>query len=58
MDPEVKKRMDEAAMKAAKEFQVTWSAEEVAKWLGKWTHEAGLKRLGRIILNAFGITRY
>lgn len=46
-------KMDAAAAKAAKEFQATWSAKEVATWFKKWYMEAGYKRLSKILIAAF-----
>jgi len=55
VDHDIMDEMDAAAEQAAKEFQVTWTAEELAKWLKKWYMKAGYKRLNRIIFKAFGL---
>jgi uncharacterized protein YehS (DUF1456 family) len=51
---EIMAEMEEAAAKAAVEFQVTWTAEQVAAWMKKWYMTAGYKRLSKILLQAFG----
>jgi len=51
---EVMANMQAAADEAAKEFQATWTAKEVAVWMKKWYMKAGYKRLCKILLRAFG----
>jgi len=51
---EAEAQMEAQAAVAAKEFQVTWSAEEVAKWFNK-NRMASYKRLVRILYQAFGL---
>ena len=41
--------MDKAAEQANTEFDLTWTAKQVAGWWGKWYKQAGHKRLGRIL---------
>jgi len=53
--PEAEAKMEAAAAIAAKEFQVTWSAEEVAKWFNR-NRMASYKRLVRILYQAFGLS--
>jgi len=48
-------KFDDAAAEAAKEFKPSWSAQEVAEWMAKWTPKAGIRRLGRILMQAFGL---
>jgi hypothetical protein len=50
----IQEQMDAAAANAAKEFQATWTAQEVAKWWKKWYLTAGHKRLGRILVQSAG----
>lgn len=47
-------KMDAAAAEAAKEFQASWTAPEVATWWKKWYMTAGHKRLGRILVQMAG----
>jgi len=49
----IAQKMEESAQQAKKEFQVDWSAQEVAQWYARWTAQAGYKRLSRILLSAF-----
>jgi hypothetical protein len=51
---DIRAKMDEAAQRAAAEFQVTWTAQQVAAWMKKYYMTAGYKRLSRILMNAFG----
>ena len=42
--------MDKAAQDAAQELNPGWTAQEVAQWWAKWYHQAGHKRLGRLLV--------
>jgi len=55
LDKETEAKMEAAAAIAAKEFQVTWTAEEVAKWFNR-NRAASYKRLVRILYAAFGLS--
>lgn len=55
MNPEDKKKMQDAADNAAKEFPTTGTAQEVAEWWNKWFMAAGHKRLAYILMAAYGL---
>jgi len=52
--PEVNK-FDAAAQEAMKEFKVDWTAQQAAEWMAKWVPKAGIKRLAREFMKAYGL---
>jgi hypothetical protein len=57
MDQKIIDDMEAAANDAAKELPMTGTAEDLAKWIAKWYLKAGYKRLCRLALHAYGLSK-